>query len=109
MELESLNREIIVDFIDFLNQDKLNIETKNKHLATLRLFFEAGNINSWFNVPDYLIRKEDFGKVSKPNPRYIPEEVMQQLNQNLDKLPIPVRQMVLILQETGLRIGELLQ
>ena len=34
---------------------------------------------------------------------------MQQLNQHLDALPEPVVRMVLVLQETGLRLGELLQ
>ncbi|MDJ0744193.1 MAG: tyrosine-type recombinase/integrase [Xenococcaceae cyanobacterium MO_167.B27] len=42
-------------------------------------------------------------------PRYIPEEVMAQLNQNLDLLPEPVMRMVLVIQETGLRVSELLQ
>lgn len=34
---------------------------------------------------------------------------MQQLNQHLDVLPKPVIRMVLVLQETGLRVGELLR
>lgn len=34
---------------------------------------------------------------------------MQQLNQHLDVLPESVVRMVLVLQETGLRVGELLQ
>lgn len=105
----SLNREVIIDFIDFLNQRKLNNHTKNGYISTLSLFFETGKINSWFDVPPYLIRQEDYGKKTKPLPRYIPEEVIQQLNQHLNALPEPVKRMVLVLQETGLRIGELLQ
>lgn len=105
----SLNREVIIDFISFLNQKRLSNKTKNSYMGALNIFFETGNINSWFNLPAYLIRPEDYGKIAKPLPRYIPEEVMQQLNQHLDALPEPVIRMVLVLQETGLRIGELLQ
>jgi len=38
-------------------------------------------------------------------PRYIPEEVMYQLNQHLDELPESVMRM-LVIQECGLRVGE---
>lgn len=107
--LKGLTRKAIIDFIDFLNQKKLSNKTKNSYLSVLNIFFETGNINSWFNVPAYLIRPEDYGKLTKPLPRYIPEEVMQQLNQHLEALPESVMRMVLVLQETGLRIGELLQ
>lgn len=109
VEFESLTRQIVVDYLLFLSREKLNTESKNKHLTTLKLFFETGKINSWFDVPEYLIRKEDYGKITRPLPRYIPEEVMQHLNNHLDELPDPVARMVLVLQETGLRIGELLQ
>ena len=34
---------------------------------------------------------------------------MAQLNQHLDSLPKPVMRMILVIQETGLRAGELLQ
>ncbi|MEH2312624.1 MAG: tyrosine-type recombinase/integrase [Nostoc sp.] len=106
---ESLTRKVMIDFIDFLNQKKLNNETKNQYLGTINIFFETGKMNSWFDVPAYLIKPEDYGKLTKHLPRYIPEEVMQQLNQHLEALPESVMRMVLVLQETGLRIGELLQ
>ena len=106
---DDLTREIIVDYLDLLNQKKLANATKNKYLATLKLFFETCNINSWFHTPSYLIRNEDYGKIPNCLPRYIPEEVMQQLNQHLEALPEPVMRMVILIQETGLRIGELLQ
>lgn len=106
---KTINREVVLDLINFLNQQKLNWETKNHILSSLNILFETGNINSWFKVPAYLIRPEDKAKPVKRLPRYIPEEVVQQLNQHLDLLPEPVARMVLVLQETGLRVGELLQ
>ncbi|HEY9659570.1 MAG TPA: tyrosine-type recombinase/integrase [Allocoleopsis sp.] len=39
-------------------------------------------------------------------PRYIPPEVLEQLHQHLDVLPLPYQRMVLVLLETGLRISE---
>ena len=109
ISFKDFTREVIIDFIFFLNKQKLCVATKNQYLGVLNTFFTIGNTNSWFNVPAYLVRPEDYGKARKPLPRYIPEEVMQQLNQHLDALPEPVKRMVLVLQETGLRLGELLQ
>ncbi|MEO0828120.1 MAG: tyrosine-type recombinase/integrase [Cyanobacteria bacterium J06635_15] len=51
---------------------------------------------------------EDFPKRPQSKPRYIPEYVMQQLNENIDGLPEPLIRMVLVLQECGMRISELL-
>jgi integrase len=70
---------------------------------------ETGIVNKWFNVDPYLIRKEDYPRSLKPLPRYIPDEVIRQLNQHLNTLPEPIMRMVLIIQECGLRIGELCQ
>lgn len=106
---KTLSREIITNYVDFLNNERIYAVTQNHHLSILNTFFECGNINSWFNVSAYLVRPEDYRRRTKSLPRYIPEEVMQQLNQHLATLPAPVMRMVLVLQETGLRIGELLQ
>lgn len=108
-EVEDINRSIITEYLSFLNQKKLSASRKYHHIADLNTFFRTGIMNGWFEVPLYLIVPEDYPKQIKTHPRYIPEEVMQQLNQHLDALPEPVIRMVLILQECGLRIGELLQ
>lgn len=105
--IEDVDRDTVIDFIAYLKHKDLASETRNKHLSFLSTFFEAGELNYWFKVKPYLIRKEDFVKGDKPLPRYIPEEVMLQLNQHLDALPEPIMRMVLVIQECGLRIGEL--
>lgn len=56
---ETINREVLIDFIYSLNREQLEAGTKNQILSDLKLFFETGNINSWFKVPAYLIRRED--------------------------------------------------
>jgi integrase len=87
----------------------MTLDTRLTSLSNLRKFFEIGNFNTWFSVPSYLIHPEDFsGTKPHPLPRYIPDEVIQQVNQNLDKLYEPVMRMVIVQQEFGLRVSELL-
>lgn len=107
-ELDEIDRSLILDYLSYLNESKLGIQAKKNRLSTLQTFFETGAINGWFELPSYLILNEDFPKSPKSIPRYIPEEVIQQLNQHLNTLPEPVTRMVLVIQECGLRINELL-
>jgi len=106
---KDINRKLIVDFLGFIEFQKLAAATKNKRLSNLKLFFETSAINQWFEIETYLIRPEDFARKEKTLPRYIPENIMSQLNQNLSFLPEPVMRMFLVIQETGLRVSELLQ
>jgi integrase len=108
-EIEDINRSIIVDYAHHMNQRGLSAKSRYRRLSVLSLFFETGAINGWFQVPPHLVRKEDYPKHNRPLPRYIPEEVMKQLNEHLDALPEAVTRMVLVIQECGLRIGELCQ
>ena len=105
---EQLERDIILTYIADLQQHQFAASTRIHRLCTLAGFFRTGMINRWFTVADYLIRPEDYPRKDKPLPRYIPEEVLVQLNQHLDKLPEPVMRGVVVLQCLGLRIGELL-
>lgn len=106
-ELQDLDRNIIVEYLNFLNQTGLAPITRIHILSSLSLFFETGLVNEWFHLQPHLIRSEDYPKENKVLPRYIPEEVIQQLNKHLGELPEPIQRMVLVLQECGLRIGEL--
>jgi integrase/recombinase XerD len=106
---ETLNRNTIIDYLNYLNSKQLSWSTKQHRLSHLKQLLEIGKINSWLKVSSYLVRPEDFPKAQKSVPRYIPEKVMAQLNQHLDLLADPVMRMVLVIQETGLRSSELLQ
>lgn len=108
-EIEEITRSVIIDYLVYLNHQKMSAAWKCHCLYTLKNLFQTGTINGWFELQPYLILPEDSPKEVKTVPRYIPEEVMQQLNQHLDALPEPVMRMVLLIQECGLRIGELLQ
>lgn len=107
INITDINRDIIINYITYSCQ--VSPSQRRTRLSALKLFFETGTINKWFDIPAHLIRIEDYPKQLQRLPRYIPEEVMQQLNQHLDALPEPVMRMVLVIQETGMRVGELLQ
>ncbi|NJM21301.1 MAG: tyrosine-type recombinase/integrase [Richelia sp. SL_2_1] len=105
---EKIDRAVILDYIDYLNQLRLKSHRKSFLLSFIRLFFEDIHRNEWLDVKDYLIYDEDFFTHEEHLPRIIPEEVIRQLNEHLDNLPAPVMRMVLVQQELGLRVGELL-
>jgi integrase len=106
-EIEDINRELIIEYLNHLKKRKLSYTSFTHRLSILASLFELGTINNWFDVTSHLIRKEDYPKKSRSLPRYLPEDVIQQLNQHLDKVPEPIMRMVLVIQECGLRVGEL--
>jgi integrase/transposase-like protein len=108
-EFNDLTRNLIIDFLAYLKIKNYSHSTHSHILETLSKLFETGTLNNWFQVPPALIRPEDRLKHPKVLPRFIPEEVMQQLNQHLGSLPGPVMRMVLMDIECGFRVGELLR
>ncbi|MFN6558613.1 MAG: tyrosine-type recombinase/integrase [Nostoc sp. ChiSLP01] len=104
---EKINRDIITEYTIDLASQKLASSTRYKCISDAKLFFDSAYQYQWLDVRRYLVRPEDFPKIEKRLPRYIPEEVMQQLNQYLDDLAEPIIRMVLVLQECGMRISEL--
>lgn len=105
---QELDRSVIIDFLAHLAGTDLSTSTRCHTIGGIRGFLEMSYQNEWLEVSRYLIRDEDFPTRPKPLPRYIPEDVMQQLNAHLGHLPEPVMRMVLVLQECGMRISELL-
>lgn len=106
-EFQGINRALILEYLAYLSTSKYSYSRHTHCISLLKTFFETGILNHWFNVEPALIRPEDWLKQPKRLPRFIPEEVMKQLNQHLDYLPLPVMRMVLIDIECGFRIGEL--
>jgi integrase/recombinase XerD len=106
-KIDDICRSNIVEYLSYLSQKRLSTRTQKMCISTLSTFLEVGMLNSWFTIQPYLIRKEDSPKLNKCIPRYIPNDVIKQLNQHLDKLPEAVMRMLLVIQEVGLRISEL--
>jgi integrase/recombinase XerD len=108
--MEDIERSTIVAFFDYIGLQRGRAQWKNGAVYTLKMFFEIGTINEWFNIKAYLVRDNDyFNKDSKPLPRYIPDDVIRQLEQHIHHLPKPMMRMVLVIKECGLRVGELCQ
>jgi integrase len=83
---------------------------RKTHLLNLRTFVEIASREQWLRIPsERIIFDEEIPQPPKPQPRYIPAAVLDQLNSHLGDLKSPWMQMVLILQECGMRISELLQ
>jgi integrase/recombinase XerD len=108
--IEAIDRSVIIQYLEYNHHKKMSAQAKNGRISILASLFETGIINNWFFTEPHLIRREDYHKSdNKPLPRYIPDDVIRQLNHHLDSLHEPVMRMVLVTQECGLRIGELCQ
>lgn len=105
--MEEINRDIVLDFVSWINSRDISTTTLVERISKLKIFIEHGNINGWFKTSRYLIMQEDYPRKPKSLPRYIPNHVLAQLNQHLDNLPDPVMRMVLVLQECGMRYTEM--
>lgn len=83
--------------------------TISLHYTTLQNFFETCRIEKWLNVNTYWLH----GRRTNSTPNndeidYIPEEVWNQLEENLHNFAEPMQRKILIIRTLGLRIGELL-
>jgi integrase/recombinase XerD len=103
-----INRLVIIEFLGYLVSKQLGGKTRLNYLVDLNTFFTLCSQNGWADVSDkVLIYKEDYPRLNKPLPRYIPQEVLEQINQHIETLPESVMRLVLVIQECGMRISEL--
>lgn len=113
--LAEVNRSVVIDFLGYLasgarsvGEGELSAATRSRNVSALRIFFEFCNRADLLPTPARrLIYDDDFPKRPKVLPRFIPEEVIEQLLQNLDSLSVPVGRMTQMLLECGMRISEL--
>jgi integrase len=105
----SISRKLMLEYMSYLPQQVCTAVRKT-HLLNLRTFLEIAARERWLRIPsERIIFDEEIPQPPKPQPRYIPAVVLDQLNAHLGDLKSPWIQMVLILQECGMRISELLQ
>ena len=106
ISIEEITREIILGFMAQISPN-LSSETIRHHLSSLRGFFDTGNLLGWFNVSEHLIRTEDYPKAKRGNPHDIPTFVLNQIEENLHKLPDSIARMWLVGFFCAMRISEL--
>lgn len=103
----NINRVIIVDFLVHLKSN-FSSSTCSGTLCHFKVFLELCQREKWLTLPsDAIIYKEDFTKRTKGLPQYIPNEVLNKINNSLKDAPPQLRRMVMVLQESGMRVGEL--
>jgi integrase/recombinase XerD len=101
-----INRSIIINFLSTTHGYAAN--TRQIIISSIRAFFEVCEREKWLETSSHgLIREEDYPRRLKCYPRYIPQEIVQQLNNHLHQLPEPITRMILVVQEVGMRISEL--
>lgn len=106
---EQINNQLFEEFGYYLRSLKLSPRSISLYYMTLMNFFNLCSQEGWLEVNTYWFK----GKYNNSTPKndeieYIPEEVWQQLDQQLHHLPDPIQRMILVIRGTGLRIGELL-
>ncbi|MEC4818230.1 MAG: site-specific integrase [Scytonema sp. PMC 1069.18] len=105
-----INEEILTDYYIDLKQQRYKSSHIKRNLICLKVFLDLGNTQSWFEIPHKFLG-DWIGAAHrdiKITPRFIPDNVLAQLNQHLVALPEPVQRMVLVIQECGLRVSELI-
>lgn len=106
------NYSEIDDYLLELYINKLNkysLATQRHYLASIKTFFDTGNLNQWFNVPTYFLEQYKYNYQQKPKIDYIPDEVLHQLDKHLHLLPDSLQRLVILIRALGLRQSEILQ
>ena len=105
---QSINRQVIQKYLVCGIDKKLSYSKKMHLISDLKLFLQDCSRFNWAKVTkENLIYPEDYPREKKSLPRYIHDDVIRQLNNNLDALPKPIACMVKILQGTGVRSSEI--
>lgn len=105
---QDINRYLILDFLSFLLNQGLAPKTRKDHIIQLRQFINYCAREGWLDVTkEQIIFTDDIPQPGKLVPRYIPQEVLIQLNQHVEELNSYIGRLVLVLQETGRRISEI--
>jgi integrase len=106
---KDIARKLLLEYCGYLPK-RVCISVRKAHLLNLRNFLETAARERWLAIAsERMIFDEEIPRPPTPQPRYIPASILDQLNSHLGDLSAPWIQMVLILQECGMRISELLQ
>jgi integrase len=108
-----INRTTIEQYLAHLAAHGPTPNTRLGYLTSLRGFLEMARRREWLDLPgDAAIYGDDLPRRPAGLPRFIPEEVMAQLESEaaLAALPDPTtRHLVIVIMETGLRAGDTCQ
>ena len=101
-------RHDIVCWIQYLYDQGLAPVTRLGILVTVRMYlWHLADEGVLREPPDRLIRRSDMPKLPKYLPRPLPPDVDQELRRRLEASSSPLHWALLLMRNTGLRIGEL--
>lgn len=108
LELKTIGRDDLVDFLASLYRQKLESKTVARHLVTLRNFFRYSQVQEL--IAEDPATNLESPKIRRSLPGYLRlEEVERLLEQPDEKQPLGLRDraMLEVLYSTGLRVSEL--
>jgi site-specific recombinase XerD len=108
IEIEQLDRNLLVDWLNYLKNRWLKPASRELHIVYVRLYFrwlyEQGIIQ---HFPDDLIKKFDFPNIPQYLPRPLPLLADRDLQIRLAQSDSLYQLGLLLMRRTGLRISEL--
>ena len=97
------------DFLLFIETNKKLAErAKTTNITSIRLFFDWGRLHNLDGMPaTQLIMVCDFKYRWQTQPKFYTDDVLRQINEKLEHLPLQIARMFFVLQNVGMRISEL--
>jgi integrase len=103
-----IDRNVLLGFVPFLERIGHTHNGRYSTLSHLRTMLEYCGREAWGGLPNrVLLYKQDLPARTAAIPRFIPDEVVRALNAHLDDLPEDQQRMLLVIEEVGMRGGEL--
>lgn len=104
-----IDRPLLLRYLSYLSRSSLEKGYQKGLILKVRAILELCAREGWLPITkERLLFDDEVPHMQKHLPRYIPQDVLDQLNRHLDALPSHFMRMTLIIQECGLRISELL-
>ena len=105
---EQIDRPLLLEYSAYLLEINTSAGMRRDLLLDFSSFLERAAREEWLPVPRHrLIYREDLPPLARRQPRFIPESVMRQLEEHLPSLELFWRQMLVVLSDCGMRVGEL--
>ena len=105
---KQITDQVFENFNYYVRSKGFKQNTINRFYETISKLFDICRQEGWVEVNTYWFKGKTKGVYPQNDKiNYLPEEVWNQLDQNLHYLPESVQRMVLMIRTTGVRIGEL--
>lgn len=106
--LDMLNRNIVLEFLEYVEQLDMKHTTKAQRKGCIRIFLNLIVLYAWEYTPTTkLISKDDYTKRIVTLPKPINSGIIKKLNENLKYLPKDIGRMAIVIQNVGMRVNEL--